>query len=128
MDIQSLSNSAFAGITAQRPQTAPPEVANTSSQTAVTQRSDQKVPPTEAGQGASASRDQLNEAVKATNAFVNSFNNVLEFEVDDDSGKTVVRIIDSETKELVRQIPSEEMLAIAKALDTIKGLLIQQKA
>ena len=32
------------------------------------------------------------------------------------------------TEELIRQIPSEEMLALAKALDTMKGLLIQQKA
>jgi len=71
---------------------------------------------------------QLDEAVKVVNDFVGLVNNSLHFSVDDDTGKTVVKVIDIGTKELIRQIPSEEMLAIAKALDGIKGLLLHQKA
>jgi hypothetical protein len=41
--------------------------------------------------------------------------------VDDDTGQLVVKIIDRSTKEVIRQMPSEEMLAIAKTLDSIKG-------
>ncbi len=52
----------------------------------------------------------------------------LEFSIDEDSDRTVVKIIDQKTKEVLRQIPSPEALAIAKALDQAKGLLIQQKA
>ena len=74
------------------------------------------------------SRDQLDKAVKSVNDFVNSVNNSLQFSVDDDTGKTIVKVIDSATKEVIKQFPSEEMLAIAKALDHIKGLLIHQKA
>lgn len=74
------------------------------------------------------SRDQLNSAIKATQDFVGIVNSSLEFTVDEDTGTTVVKIVDKETKELIRQIPSEEMLSIAKALDTIKGLLVRQKA
>ena len=48
--------------------------------------------------------------------------------LDDDTGITVVKVVDKNTKEVVRQIPSEEMLAIAKALDTVQGLLVRQKA
>lgn len=55
-------------------------------------------------------------------------NNDLQFSVDRDSGDTVVRIIDGKTGDLVRQIPSEEALAIAKDLDRLQGLLLQQKA
>jgi len=40
----------------------------------------------------------------------------------------VVRIIDRATKEVIRQMPSEEMLSIAKALDSIKGLFVTQTA
>ena len=38
------------------------------------------------------------------------------------------RIVDSATKELIRQIPSEEMLAISESLDKMIGFLIAQKA
>ena len=52
----------------------------------------------------------------------------LQFEVDGESNKVVVRIVDSDTKELIRQIPSEEMLAISESLDKLIGFLIAQKA
>ena len=75
-----------------------------------------------------ASREELDKAVKAVDDFVNAVNNSLQFSVDSDTGKTVVKVIDSATKEVIKQFPSEEMLAIAKALDGIKGLLVHQKA
>jgi flagellar protein FlaG len=40
----------------------------------------------------------------------------------------VVKIIDSATRDLVRQIPMEEMLVLAKSLDQLKGLLLHTKA
>lgn len=48
-------------------------------------------------------------------------NNTLEFQIDQASGKTVVKIMDTTTNTLVRQIPSEEALAIADALDRMDG-------
>ncbi len=48
--------------------------------------------------------------------------------MDDSTGKTVIKVVDSSTNELIRQIPSEEMLEIARALDRLQGLLIRQKA
>jgi len=52
----------------------------------------------------------------------------LQFNIDDETGKTIVKVVDATTNELIRQFPSEEMLSIAKAIDQMKGLLIQQKA
>jgi flagellar protein FlaG len=52
----------------------------------------------------------------------------LEFSIDPDSGRAVVKIFDNATRELVRQIPMEEMLALAKSLDQLKGLLLHAKA
>lgn len=52
----------------------------------------------------------------------------LQFSIDEDSGRTVVKIVDSSTQELIRQIPSEEILSIAKALDKLQGLLLRQTA
>lgn len=37
-------------------------------------------------------------------------------------------MIDRQTKEVLRQMPSEEALAIAHALDKLQGLMIKQKA
>lgn len=77
---------------------------------------------------AEASRQQVEEAVKAVNEFIKPLNNSLQFNIDDDTGKTVVKVVDMATKEIIRQFPSEEMLSIAKAVDKMQGLLIQQKA
>lgn len=54
--------------------------------------------------------------------------NSLSFSVDDSTGKSVVRITDRSTGETVRQIPSEEMLDIARSIDKLQGLLIKQQA
>jgi flagellar protein FlaG len=51
----------------------------------------------------------------------------MEFSIDAESNVVVVKIIDSTTRELVRQIPMEEMLALAKALGRLKGLLLNTK-
>lgn len=75
-----------------------------------------------------ATRQQVEQAAKEVNEFLKPINNSLQFKVDDDTGKTVVKVIDTVTEDVIRQFPSEEMLAIAKAIDQMKGLLVHQKA
>lgn len=74
------------------------------------------------------SQAELQDAVTNSNNFLKTVTNAVEFSIDKDSGNTVVKVVDIATKEVIRQYPSEEMLAIAKALDNIQGLLIKQKA
>lgn len=52
----------------------------------------------------------------------------LRFETDKDTGQTVVQVVDAQTNQVIRQIPSDEMLAIARNIDHMKGLLLKQKA
>lgn len=52
----------------------------------------------------------------------------LRFSVDEGSGRTIVSIVDAATKEVVRQIPTQEVLELAKALDRMQGMLIRGKA
>ncbi len=52
----------------------------------------------------------------------------LQFSIDDDTGKTLIKVVDASTDEVIRQIPSEEIVAIAKALDKLQGVLIKQQA
>jgi flagellar protein FlaG len=73
-------------------------------------------------------RNTVEAAARSVREFVQPINSNLEFSVNDDTGQLVVRIIDRSTKEVIRQMPSEEMLALAKALDSIKGLFVKQTA
>jgi flagellar protein FlaG len=53
----------------------------------------------------------------------------LEFSIDDDSQRTIVKVIDQRTKEVLRQIPTPEALQIAKSIDARSGgLLVNQEA
>lgn len=84
---------------------------------------DSKDPP----QGTSDS-GEVQGAAKQIEQFIHTVAQNLQFKIDDDSGQIVVRLVDNETQKVIRQIPSEEMLEIAKTLDKLKGLLISGKA
>jgi flagellar protein FlaG len=71
--------------------------------------------------------DKLNDALKNINQAVKALSPNLEFSVDSESNRSVVKIVDHETKEVIRQMPTSEALEIAKALDRLQGLLIRQK-
>lgn len=66
--------------------------------------------------------EQVQQAIERVKQSIKPpLGNSLDFQVDQSTGKTVVRITDLTTNTLVRQIPSEEMLTIAKALDAMQG-------
>jgi flagellar protein FlaG len=77
------------------------------------------------------SQEQLHKALEEINKTIEKLSPGLEFSVDPDLkdlNKTVVKVVDQSTKEVLRQIPSEETLSIAKALDKLQGLLIKEQA
>lgn len=68
--------------------------------------------------------DNINQAMQQTNQ-----NLEFEFSMDTDTKKTVVKVVDKQTGQLVRQIPSEETVAIARSIDRFqRSLLLNQKA
>jgi flagellar protein FlaG len=73
-------------------------------------------------------RQALELATQRIREYLNSSSATLEFSIDQHSGRPLLRVIDLETGQLIRQIPSEEVLAIARALDHVQGLLLQQRA
>lgn len=61
------------------------------------------------------SRGRLEDTVNGLNRFLQRCDTALRFEVDErNDNKMVVRIVDRQTEEVVRQIPSEKVLAFAK--------------
>jgi len=67
-------------------------------------------------------------AVQQIADFVSKTRPELSFSVDEASGVRVVRIIDTTTKEIIRQFPSEEAIQLAQALDKLQGLLVKDSA
>ena len=87
---------------------------------------------TDPSQGVSADDkamvEKLTEAVDKINEMMQQGKQMLTFQLDDDSGRMVVRVIDAQTDEVVRQIPSEETLNFAKYVDGLAGLIFNKKA
>ncbi len=71
---------------------------------------------------------RLKEAAEQLNQFMKNFAHDLKFSVDNDTHEIVVKVLEKQTGKLIRQIPSEEMLRLHKALDTLQGLIIHKKA
>lgn len=78
---------------------------------------------------AAPSKKDVEEAVAKLNQSVQSRAQSLEFSIDNDSNRTIVKVIDQSTKEVLRQIPTPEALQIAKSIDARSGgLLVDQEA
>jgi flagellar protein FlaG len=69
-------------------------------------------------------RDEVIKAVAQLNSYVQGAERTLEFQVDDDSGQTVVRVYDKVSEELIRQFPNEEALTLAQRLNQDEPLLL----
>jgi flagellar protein FlaG len=114
MDIKSVSNVPPAG--------------NTAAERAVQNNLPKSPVPVAAAAAGKPTQPELEQAVKKINASLQSQGQGVEFSIDHDSHLTVVKVIDQETKQVLRQMPTQEALQIAKALDHVQGLLIKQKA
>jgi flagellar protein FlaG len=77
---------------------------------------------------AAAFQEALEESVEELNAFVRPHGTNLFFSIERELGRVIVQVKDRETEEVIKQIPPEEAIALAKALDRLKGLLVQQEA
>lgn len=76
---------------------------------------------------AQPSRQQIDQAMEQMRDALPPVARNLQFSLDEETGQRIIKVVDSTTNEVVRQIPSEELLSIAKALDNFTGLLLKQK-
>lgn len=63
-----------------------------------------------------ASSAELDETVRDLNEHMQAVQRELHFSVDQDSGHTVIKVMDLATQQVVRQIPNEEALKAARSL------------
>lgn len=76
----------------------------------------------------STDSEKLKQAVQQIEKFVDATKRNLKFSIDERSGKIVVKVIASETGEVVRQLPSEEVLKLADSLKNASSVLFNGKA
>ena len=76
---------------------------------------------------ADAAAPQLDVALEAVNRFLAPVATSLRFVKDESSGRVIVRVIDAETQAVLRQMPSEDVLIMNRALDRLQGLIVQIK-
>ncbi|MFT5721906.1 MAG: flagellar protein FlaG [Motiliproteus sp.] len=76
---------------------------------------------------AQASAEKLQASVDKLNAFMIDGQRSLSFSVEQANDSVVVRVSNRTTHELVRQIPTEEALAISEHLDRVLGMLFSEK-
>jgi len=62
------------------------------------------------------SPEMLSSAVENLNQYVQAIRRELEFSIDENSGRTVIKVLDAETKEVIRQIPAEEVVSLSQNL------------
>jgi len=70
----------------------------------------------------------MTEVLQRANRAMIKTGSDLKFSMDLDNGKPVIQIIDRETDQVLRQIPSVEMLALSKALEKMQGVLMSRSA
>ena len=79
-------------------------------------------------------KEEVKSEIEELQQFNQSIDRSLQFKVDDELGVTIVRVIDKETDELIRQFPPEELLNLSRRLKELNeenvsnsGILLQEK-
>ena len=70
-----------------------------------------------------ASAAEISRAVTQLNTYVQTINRELQFSIDEASGHTVIKVLDALSGQVIRQMPSEEALALANTVEPDGGAL-----
>ena len=70
---------------------------------------------------------QLDDAIEELNATVKQVPTSLHFSIDDTSKRFIVQVTDTNTGEIIRKVPGDAILRIAKQIESLKGVLFDDK-
>ena len=73
-------------------------------------------------------RQELEQAVSRVREVFRNADSRVEFSIDPDLDRVIVKILDGESGSVIRQIPQQEVIDLAKRLETPTGLLLHHKA
>jgi len=72
-------------------------------------------------------RAQLEDALEKLTRSADLFNKGLQFRIHDKTGRLIVRVIDRETEEVIRDIPPERILDLVASIEAFLGLLFDER-
>ncbi|SFC69895.1 flagellar protein FlaG [Polaromonas sp. OV174] len=78
------------------------------------------------GGAAKLSSEQTRQSLEEINQMLASMSISVQFQIDPDYKDVIVKVVDQDSGKVVRQIPTEEVVRISKAMDNLKGLLFAQ--
>ena len=93
---------------------------------AASERPVQSPKPSAPAMDAERMRKELQEAVQRLNENMQKLGRNLSFTLDEKANRTVITVKNSQTGEVVRQIPDETVLKVAHSIEDFKGLLHHQ--
>ncbi len=75
------------------------------------------------------------QGVTEVSAIVGELNNLVHqvsatkitFDVDEETGEQIIKVLNKETGEVIRQVPAEELINLAARMDQLKGLIFSEK-
>ena len=77
---------------------------------------------------ASIDQQDLSQAVKQVSEELQKADPQLQMEVDSDLGRVIVKILDGQSGQVIRQIPAQELVNLAKQLKGVNGRLVEKHA
>lgn len=77
---------------------------------------------------------ELENAIEVVSDFMKLYNRNVNFSLDEGSDKTIIKVFDSDSKELIKQFPSEDLLELARKIydvrqdiDLKSGIFLDEK-
>lgn len=72
--------------------------------------------------------EELGNAVADLNKVAQAASQGVRFSIDEDTGRTVVKVVDTQTDKVLRQIPSVEALKLWRSMEQMQGAMLRDKA
>lgn len=77
-------------------------------------------------QSTTATRDEVAHAIQHISNELHQAGDQLQISVDSDLGRVIVKVVDNQSGQVIRQIPAEELINLAKQLKNLNGLLVEK--
>ena len=87
-----------------------------------------EIKPSSVNETSQPAREAVAKAAADLQEFVKSMGRNLNFSVDETTGYHVVKVVNPDTGELIRQLPSEELLKISRDFQRLNNVLVSQRA
>ena len=106
----------------------PTEAAQASDAKAVSKVASVPLPKTNVKESSQEARDAAESAMKDIQHFISSQQRSVRISKDESSGHMIVQLVDPNTGEVIRTLPSEELLRLARSFEMLGNKMVHQVA